>query len=554
MVFKQLQKSYWKLRRTREIAATFFKYRLGNLFFPRLGTTLMMDDVAEADQVGSMSVARRFRLALQELGPTFIKFGQLLSTRPDLVPRDFVDELSLLQDSAWESRFFDIGSVLESEWGHRADGYFKSFDLEPIAVASLSQVHRGVLISGESVAVKIQKPSIEDVITLDIEVLYEVAKFWKKHSSTGWVYQPELMVDEFARAIRNELDFFKEAQNYERFRNNFRDDETVRFPKVYWELTTPRVLTMEFIEGVKITDIVKPQWEGKFDPELVVKRGLRITLKQIFEDGFFHADVHPANILVLPGNTIVQLDVGMVGWLDEATRRSAMKMFHGLMAKDAPSVIRAFEELGMRKAEVNGESLPLDIREFSSRYNSFQLKHLQFGTMASDLIEILVRHRMVIPRSLVLVIKSFSTIEFIGQQLDPEFNMFHHAQPFLARLLIKRFSPSEWWEKAENFFYEAFDMITAFPQEVASLLEKLREGKIKFIYEHKGLDQLTHTLENTATRLSFSIIIASFLLSWALIIKNQDIASFLGSLGILGFIIALVWAGWLVVNIFRSRK
>lgn len=555
MAFVQLKRNYRKLRRIRQIAAVFFRYRLGELISLSRGHKFRaVLNSAERTNIAEWSLAKRFRHALEELGPTFIKFGQMLSTRPDLVPRDFIEELSSLQDNAWNSAAFDIETVLEEEWGSAADGIFQQFDAQPISVASLSHVYRGVLKTGDPVAIKVQKPGILDTITVDMDVLRDVAKLWKKRSATGWIYQPELMVDEFSKVIKRELNFLQEAQNYEKFRHNFRGDETVKFPKVHQELTTARVLTMEFIDGVKITDVGKPEWQGKFDPPLVVKRGVDVFLKQAFEDGFFHADPHPANILVLPGNIIVPLDVGMVSWLDEKTMQAAMKVFDAFIHKNPNQAVRAFEELGMKKGEIDNEQLSLDLREFVSHYHGLTLQNLNLGTMASDLIEILASHRLVIPRNLVLIIKAFATIENIGQQVDSNFNLFEHVRPFLAKLSARHITPAEFWEKAKKIFHEAMDVAAAIPQEFFWFIEKFREGKIKLIFEHKGLEHFGEVIERSANRISLSIVLASVILSLALMIHINDLMPLLGAVGIFGIAVAVGWAAWIVFLMTRSGR
>lgn len=542
------------MRRSREIAAIVLKYRLGSIFNYRFAPTFNFKNLTAQEKTSELTTAQRFRLALEELGPTFIKLGQMLSTRPDLVPKEFIEELSLLQDKSFNSAISDIKSVLAEEWGSRAYGKFRNFNVDPFAVASLSQVHEAVLKNGERVAVKIQKPGIEEIIKLDLIVLKDLTENWQRKYANGWLFQPEVIFDEFSRVIKRELNFIQEAQNYERFRQNFKGDETVKFPKIYWELTTSKVLTMEFMDGVKITDTVKPEWENEFNPTLIIERSLNTVFKQIFEDGFFNADLHPANIIILPGNIIGGIDMGMVGWLDEKTIWTALKMFNGFTAKNPNQLLYFFEELGLRRGETDADGLTQDLREFVNRYYALSLKQQGFGDLINELIEILVRHNMSIPRNLVMASKVFMTIEYIGRQLDKNFNFFQSVHPILKKLFLKRFTASAMMERIQGSFHDFVELLNAVPQEITAFAKKLHEGKLKFIFEHNGLEHFVETLEKSANRMSLSIIIASFMLSWALIIKSQGLVTFLGSVGVIGLIVAIIWAIVLFISITRPRK
>ena len=545
--------SYVKFRRAREIAATFLKFQLQEIFPFTASPAFTILSVNTKKEIARLPLARRFRMALEELGPVFIKFGQILSTRPDLVPPNFIAELTRLQDNVAPASSAEIAAVLQREWQDKAHGLFQKFETSSLAVASLSQVHKGVLKSGDKVAVKIQKPHIALSIDLDLELLREAASVWEKRSETGWVYQPRVMVDEFSRVIKRELNFEDEARNYERFRQNLRDLKYVKVPKVYWELTTKRVLVTELIEGIKITDTIKPEFREAYDHTLIVRRTAAAIFKQIFEDGFFHADPHAGNIFVLPGNIIVFLDLGMIGWLDDKTMWSAYKIFSSFFKKDPTLGIHGLEELHMMTREVDRESLKLDLREFSIRYSGTSVRHMKLGPLFNDLIAIFVKHHMVMPRNLVFIIKTFGTLEDICGKLDPDFNFAKELGFALDQFVLKRFSLPQIWERIQGAFHDIIQSMSSVPHELVNLIEKLGEGKIKFIFEHKGLEHLIQTLEHSISRLSFSIILASFMLSWALIIRNQGLVQGLSMLGIFGLAITIVWAIWLIISMTRRK-
>jgi len=503
-----------------------------------------------------LTTAERLRSALEELGPTFIKFGQILSTRPDFLPPAFIKELEKLQDQVPPFDSFHAQKIIERELGKSINRLFKSFEPTPIAAASLSQVHKAILPSGETLAVKIQRPDSKETIELDLEILEDLSALFENHFSNGWIYHPKLMVAEFKKAIRKELDFTNEAHNFEKFRINFKEIEHIKVPKIYWEMTTSEVLTMEFIEGTKINEITQEKYKDVFEPAEVAKRGAEAILKQILEDGFFHADPHPANLFVQPPATIIMLDVGMVGYLDEETVINGAKLLQAIINKNLDQVLRSFENLGIIIKEFDRHLLRQDLKELFERYLGVPLKNLEISKVSQDIIKIMVRHSLVLPTNLALMIKALSAVETTGQQLYPDFDMLSTAKPFVKKLLRKKFAPQELLKKSEVVLQESIELIEQLPNNLIDILHKVKEGKLKFNFEHQGLEKLTREIDRSSNRLSFSLIIAALIIGSSLILQQQVGPFIFGYpiLGIIGYLIASFLGLGLIISILRSGK
>ncbi len=323
---------------------------------------------------------------LEELGPTFIKFGQILSTRPDFLPPEFIKELEKLRDNTPPFDFSLVRQIIEEELGKPSQEVFRYFDPVPVAAASLSQVHKAALPDGDQVAVKIRRPGIRQIIEADLAILEDLAQFAENRLHNGWMYRPRLMVEEYRKAVRKELDFTREAQNYEKFRINFSDVEYIRVPKVYWELTTSAVLTMEFIDGIKINETVQEKYRNLYDTHKIALRGAEAIMKQILEDGFFHAEPHPANLFVIPPAEIVMLDVGMVGYLDKNTRFYGAKLLQALINRDPDSTLNRFEDLKIIIRDVDRSLLRQELAELFDSYLGIPLGSLDINKAGQEVI------------------------------------------------------------------------------------------------------------------------------------------------------------------------
>ncbi|MEA2064980.1 MAG: AarF/ABC1/UbiB kinase family protein [Patescibacteria group bacterium] len=544
-----------KFKRSRQIMVVLVKYGL-DYFIDRSKINLLTKIKKNPKNYQALTLPERLRLALEELGPTFIKFGQILSTRPDFLPPTFIKELAKLQDQVPPFDSSEMQKVIKQEFNKSIDELFKKFEKKPVAAASLSQVYKAVTVNGEIVAVKIQRPNIKEIVKLDLEILEDLAGILENRLHNGWVYHPKLMIREFKNAIRKELDFTNEAHNFEKFRINFKEIDYVRVPKIYWDITTTKVLTMEFINGIKINETTQEEYKNIFRPKQVAERGAEVILKQILEDGFFHADPHPANLFVLPPATIVMLDVGMVGYLDKKTIISGAKLLQAIIDKNLDQAMRCFENLGIAVKEFDRNLLCQDLKELLNRYLGVSLKNLEINKVSQDILEVMARHNLVLPANLVLMLKALSVVETTGRQLYPDFDMLSAAKPFVKKLLRKRFAPQELLKKSGIIFQESVELIEQLPQDLIDILRKVKEGKLKFNFEHRGLEKLILEIDRASNRLSFSMIIGALIIGSSFVIQ-ANIGPFIFSypaIGIIGYLFASFLGLFLIISILRSGR
>jgi len=506
---RTLRNRYRDLQRLRKIASVLAKCGLGELA-----------DVLRAryhlfrfpGPAGNAELGRgeRFRLALEELGPTFVKLGQILSLRPDLVPPDIASELRKLQDEALPFPFSEVKAQIESELGQSLATLFQEFEEKPLAAASLAQVHRARTRDGELVAVKVQRPGIREVIDADLDILFEIAGLVERHLPDGELYNPVGTVEEFARSIREELDFTREGRHMEIFKHNFAGDETIYVPKVFWEYTTSRVLTMEYIEGIKISDLERLEEVG-LDRKVIARNGVQATLKQIFEYGFFHADPHPGNLLVLPGNVIVPLDFGLVGRLDEVLRGLVAELLVGFVKKDVNRIIGVLRDMGGLDTDVDMIALRADILGLIDYYYGVPLKQLDFRRIFEEGMRLVRNYQIKIPTGFVLMGKALVTEEGVGRMLDPDLDMVSMAKPYVQRVLLRRYDPrrqlAKWLEILDGYHR----MLARLPTDVQAALTGLAE---------LGRTSASPGENRSRDRLSIALVIAALFLGSSLIVQS----------------------------------
>ena len=407
-----------------------------------------------------LRTVERIRMTLEKLGPTFIKFGQVMSTRPDLVPPEMLAELQKLQEGVPPFSSDEAVAELESEFGHPVERLFASFDRAPIAAGSLGQVHRALHFNGTQLAVKIRRPTAVRDIERDLSLMQEMAVLLDRNVTEAQIFDPVGLVNHFARSIRRELNFAREARTMDEFRRLFRDDATLYVPEVFWELTTDAVLTMEFVDALHIDRIGD---FGAIDVRReIAANGARIFMKQIFEFGVFHGDPHPGNIRIRRDGTICLLDYGMIGILDENTREQLIDLLLAVSQNDVDSAVRMVMKLGEPYREVDRPLLRIDMRDFVANYYGVELERLNVGRLLSDFVAILSNHGIRCPGSLMLFIRCLVTLEGVGRTLDPEFNLASHLQPFVERLVKNRYSPSHLadriWSETRNLLGYALDI------------------------------------------------------------------------------------------------
>ena len=496
----------------------------------------------------------RARKVLEELGPTFIKLGQILSTRPDLIPLEFCKEFEKLQDKAPAIEYEKVKAQIENEIKQPIDKIFNNFSSQPVAAASLAEVHLAELKTGEKVVVKVQRPDIRRMITADLEILYGLAKLAEKHIKESRVYDPVGVVEEFKKTILKEIDFNVEANNIERFRRNFKDDDIVYVPEVFRDLSTAKILTIERIEGIKVSDIEKIEESG-LDRKQIAINGANAVLKQIFIHGFFHADPHPGNIFVLDNNRIAFVDYGMVGRLDEETKVQFASILTAVVERDVSEIIESLIATGVVE-EADVKRLSLDLEELMDRYYGIPLKELEMGQFLMDAINVVSQNKIKIPPSLFLLSKALITIEGVGRKLDPEFNVAIHIKPFVGKLVREKYSPKRIAKELRRFAKELYVFASSFPKDLSLIFNKIKKGNLKVEFEHKGLENLISQMDKVSNRIAFSVIIAALIIGSSIIMQTNKGPLFLGFpvLGIFGFLIAGILGLWLVIAILRSGR
>ncbi|NLJ44493.1 MAG: ABC transporter [Bacteroidales bacterium] len=539
-----------KFRRTRRIISVFTKYGL-DYFFDKGKAGILAFITRRDDSFRKISSGAGFCLALQELGPTFIKLGQILSTRPDLLPPEFIKELEKLQDQTPPFESTAAIEIVERELKKPLGELFRNFESVPVAAASLSQVHRAKMHDGRIVAVKIQRPGIRKTIEIDLDILQDLAGFVENRIHNGWNFRPQMMVEEFRKAIRKELDFVQEANHLKKFKSNFRDIKYIRVPEVYWELTTPTVLTMEFIEGIKINEVNQAQYEGKYDPKLVAIRSTEAMLKQVFEDGFFHADPHPANLFVQPPANIVMLDVGMVGYLDKRTKILGTRIIKALVNNDVDIVISCFEDLRIIVRDFDRDLLRQDMSDLFAGYMDIPLKDVEINRVAQDIMAIISRHNLTLPSNLVLMIKALSMIESTGKDLYPELDMMTIARRFVRKISKTRFSPENLIEKTDSVFHEGAELIEQLPGNLNVIINKIREGKLRFVVESEDYQKIARSIDRSGTCISLSIIISVLIITSSVLIYFPHSTSGIPVISVAGYSVALVLIIWLILSSHR---
>ncbi len=546
-----------QLRRLREITTVLVKYG-----FPDVVARLRLErTVALGRRLRFWrrrepwgTKAQRLRMALEELGPTFIKFGQALSTRADLLPDDLVAELSRLQDEVPPLPSGTAEATVEAELGAPIDALFARFNPEPIAAASIAQVHRARLHAGDEVAVKVRRPGIDATIERDLAILGQLAWLAERYLPDSDLYQPASLVSEFARAIRAELDLAREGRTIDRFAKQFAGDCTLRLPRVHWQQTTRGVLTMEYIDGRKVLDVLKAP-EG-FDLPLIARRGGDLILRQVLRHGLFHADPHPANIFVLPGNVICLLDFGNVGRIDRALRNALAALLHAVVREDPERVTAAILRIGRPLQPLDHDQLRRDVAELLDNYSPAMLRDLSIGGLLHDALAVMHRYRLQFPVDLMLLARAFVTIEGIGRQLDPSFQMVEHARPLVAEILRDRFSPSAVASGAGDLGRELGEAMQSVPRDLVQIIEKARDDRLQIQFVHKNLDYFVQEMDRSSNRLSFAIVIAALIVGSSLIVQRGGGPQLLGmpALGLVGFVAAAVFGLWLAVGILRSGR
>jgi ubiquinone biosynthesis protein len=547
------------IRRYRDIVRVLFKYGFDNLLeylnlqhLVRKGRRILRRDTSA---IAEMTPAERMRLALEELGPTFIKLGQILSTRPDVVPPEFVAEFSRLQDRVAAVDFGAIRAQVELELQAPIEANFSRFDEEPIAAASVAQVHRARLQSGEEVVVKVRRPGVTEVVATDIDALWGLAHLAQRHLPGSELYNPVGLVKEFSRTIRRELDFSREGHTIGKFRSNFAGDRTLHFPDVHWQCTTRGLLTMEYIDGIKVSDLPALAQEG-LDRRVIARRGADAFLKQVLVHGFFHGDPHPGNVFILPGNVICLLDYGMVGRVDPALRTYLSDVIMCIVSRDMEELVALMLHSGDIVGEVNERVLRRDLSDFVDSYYELPLKEIEVGRMMMEFIEIVTTHHIRLQPDVMLLAKALVSIEGMGRMLDPDFDMVGAVQPFIKSLLRERMSPKGVFGTTSSVVMSYINLTRTLPRDLRDILNRLKRNNFRIDLEHRGLDRLISEMDRSINRLSSSLIIAALIVGSSIVMQADKGPKLMGVsfFAFLGYAIAGFIGLWWVVAIIRSGR
>ncbi len=549
-----LDRSRRHIRRYREIAGVLAKHGWGWLVH-RIGLAEHLGRGARKARL--VEAPAHLREMLEELGPTFVKLGQLLSTRPDILPQSYVGELEKLQDTAPTLPSEEIHAVIESELNAAVEAVFGDFDETPLAAASLAQVHRATLTDGTPVIVKVQRPGIEEHIETDIEIIYKRARFAESHWERARTYGLMDIVDEFATTLREELDYTREGRNTDRLREMLARDKRIHVPAVHWALTTNRVLTLEQVRGVKITDVPRDPSIG-LDLKDLAKRLAHAFVEQVFVDGFFHADPHPGNILIGADGSIGLVDCGQVGRLDPESRAGAVRMLMAFEQQDARALADEILFLGIAQDEVDVRRLTIDLGKILRSYYGMPARAVNMGRLLMQVLNASASHKVRLPTSFAVLGKVFANIDGICRQLDPDFNLTEVARGCVGRAVRKELTS----EGAATELYRAVSaarsLVVNLPEQISRLMRKAVEGNLRIEFKHEGLDDVTDAFRASSNRIAIALIVAAIIVGSSLIVATARGAGRgwfgLPVLGVIGYIMATVFGIWLIASIIRSPR
>jgi len=491
-------------QRRRQIAAALARQGLGKL----LSMTGLDRTIPRRLKHDTDAAPQALRAALEELGPTFIKLGQIVSTRADLLGREYRDELAKLQDGAPPIQGDEAWAVVDAELGGKAEAAFASFDREPLASASIGQAHVATLPDGTEVVVKVRRPGAAELIELDLRILQECAADAVRRWETAARLDVVNLLDEFARLLREELDYVAEGRNAERMAANFAGDPDVQIPRVFWDTTTSRIITLERLRGMKVTDVGALVAAG-IDPHLLAERATRITAKMVFDDEFFHGDPHPGNFFVEQDGRIGLIDFGVVGTVDDRLRDELGKILVGIMRKDPRRVAESLVALGTTTGPIDRTELRDDIGELLARYAGLSLGEISLTAAIADFQEISRRHRLRLPSNLALLVKVLTMGEGMATDLDPEFQIGDVLAPYARRSLLAELSPAALERRLEQLGVDAAELAVDFPGQIHRLLDVLGDGGFDLHLRAGELEPLLARMERLGNRIAASVLVSA---------------------------------------------
>lgn len=501
----------------------------------------------------NFSRGERIRMACEDLGTTFIKLGQILSNRNDILPKDITDELSKLQNHVKPFDEKEAINIIETELGKKIDEVFDSFDTKPKASASISQVHIGILKNGEKVAVKVKRPNIEENILEDIEVIIWLSNIIEKYNEEFALMQPQKLIAAFKSQLLQELDFNFEKNNTLKFARYFKDNKNIKIAKIYEEYSTKSILTMEYIDGVKISDI-SPDDE-RYDRKKLVSIGIDAVLEQIFMLGFFHADPHPGNLMALENNVLCFLDFGMIGFIPPNSKDAFSSLIMSISSADYLALSKSILDLCYHSEIKNIDEFNMAIFILVNKYIDMSLDNINIEDVFNELISIIRDFRLTLPSNIMLLMKSLIVLEGVARNLDKDVKLIEHIKPFAFRYVKEQIKPNNILKQAKKLIVDYSHILRELPADFGDLVSVMKKGSIKIQLEHKNLESLANTLDGLADRLSYSIVLASLIMASALIIASKMPPLFHGTsiVGMIGFVISAIMGFIMIISRFIKK-
>ncbi|MEI0562824.1 AarF/ABC1/UbiB kinase family protein [Brachyspira pulli] len=501
----------------------------------------------------NFSRGERIRMACEDLGTTFIKLGQILSNRNDILPKDITDELSKLQNHVKPFDEKEAINIIETELGKKIDEVFESFDTKPKASASISQVHIGILKNGEKVAVKVKRPNIEENILEDIEVIIWLSNIIEKYNEEFALMQPQKLIAAFKSQLLQELDFNFEKNNTLKFARYFKDNKNIKIAKIYEEYSTKSILTMEYIDGVKISDI-SPDDE-RYDRKKLVSIGIDAVLEQIFMLGFFHADPHPGNLMALENNVLCFLDFGMIGFIPPNSKDAFSSLIMSISSADYLALSKSILDLCYHSEIKNIDEFNMAIFILVNKYIDMSLDNINIEDVFNELISIIRDFRLTLPSNIMLLMKSLIVLEGVARNLDKDVKLIEHIKPFAFRYVKEQIKPNNILKQAKKLIVDYSHILRELPADFGDLVSVMKKGSIKIQLEHKNLESLANTLDGLADRLSYSIVLASLIMASALIIASKMPPLFHGTsiVGMIGFVISAIMGFIMIISRFIKK-
>jgi len=548
------QKKQRNLGRLSEIAQVAVRHGFGYVVEGRRGGGTAVDETTGA--VTGTARGRHLREMLDELGPTFVKFGQLLSTRPDVVPPDIIAELRGLQDDVRPFPFAEVERTIREELGQPLERLFVDFDEKAVAAASIGQVHRATLPNGRQVVVKVQRPNAPRQIEADLALLYQAARLAKERIRALDFIDTSELVDEFSRSIRQELDYRLEARNADTFHRNFAGHPHVAIPKVYWTYTRSRVLTLEWLDGTQLADLDLEEWTVDQRRRLAYLT-TEAWMTMIFRHGFFHGDPHPANILVLSPERIGLVDFGLTGKLTDEDMSKLTRLFIDAAAENIEALPKRLADLGVRYPKEREEEFVSAIRELYYRYYGASLQEIDPIQLIREAFGLIYSMNLRLPTRFVVLDKAIATLGGVGVELYPDFNVFEVAKPYARALMVERFTPRRVASRARREGWKLTQMAAELPYQIHETLEQVRDGQIEVGFVHKGLDELLAKLDTLFNRLVIALVVTGGLIGSSLIgifAKTGPHVLGLHVVSVLGFGMSGFLGLWLLWGVIRSGR